>query len=158
MTEQDDFAVWLAGAVLRTDDRDVAALALQDIASQAGELELDAKLDEMRKFNRAGGDFGAEIIGPLLIPILVEAAKQLWAAYLKKIAEKTAGALADVTAKTVKDLIRAAWSSDNVVLTSELEAHIRAAATEQNLPQEELDRLIASLRNPKLGHELAATD
>lgn len=101
---------------------------------------------DMRHFERSGGDFGAEIIGPLLIPVLIEAGKQLWAAYLKDLTGKAASGLADLTANSVKGYLKRHWSRDGDHVAAEYERLLRAAAATHGLSQEQIDELVAAVR------------
>jgi hypothetical protein len=158
MTDDEQFAVWLAGMTLRAADREIAALTLDDLSSQAEQGKgLSAALADMQHFDRSGGDFGAEIIGPLLIPVLIGVGKQLWAAYLKDITGKAASGLADLTAKSAKDYLKRHWSRENAPVVAEYERLLRAAATKQGLGEQQIDELVAAVRGPGMVREVAAT-
>jgi hypothetical protein len=156
MKEDEKFAVWIAGATLRSGDREVDALALDDLVQQAEKTgDLERELAAMRQFDRKGGDFGAEIVGAVVIPILIEAGKQLWAAYLKKLTDKAAGDLADVTAGAVKAFIKRQWAGSGDNARAEYETIIRAEAVKQGLSQAQIDGLVAALQRPGMAHDVA---
>lgn len=152
MKENEKFAVWLAGATLRSGEDEIGALTLDSLEQNSTET-LDDELAKMGKFDRKGGDFGAEIIGPLVIPILIEAGKQLWAAYLKKLTEKAAAGLADATADTVKKLLKSEWTSNDRTV-SEYEILLRAEAAKQGLPEAQTEKLAEALRRPRMAQEI----
>lgn len=156
MKDDDKFAMWLAGATLRSADREIDALTLDDLARQAQHSgDLESELDAMRRFDRRGGDFGAEIIGAVVIPILIEAGKQLWAAYLKKLTDKAAGKLADVTAEEVSAFIKQHWSTPGDDSRASYETILQAEAAKQGLSQSQTEGLIAALNQPRMAHEVA---
>ena len=110
----------------------------------------------MRQFDRKGGDFGAEIIGPLVIPILIEAGKQLWAAYLKKLTEKAGNNLADLTVDGVKTIVRRQWAGPDGSAAEDYEKLLREAASKQGLAQAQTDQLIAAVRGSQKRGEIVA--
>ncbi|MDG4878265.1 hypothetical protein P9273_24630 [Mesorhizobium sp. WSM4935] len=156
MDEQDKFAIWIAASTLRSGNREIDALALDDIAQQVrGSGDLERELAAMRQFDRRGGDFGAEIVGAVVIPILIEAGKQLWAAYLKKLTDKAAGQLADVTADEVKALVRGRWSRVDESARADFETFLRAEAVRQGLSEAQTEGLLAALHQPGMPSEIA---
>ena len=156
MKEDEKFAVWMAGTTLRSGKREIDALALDDLAQQAAETgDLDKELKALSHFDKKGGDFGAEIIGALVIPVLIEAGKQLWAAYLKKISEKAAGALADATVSQATAFVKEHWSGSGESVAAKYEQCLRDAATKQGLSQSQTDALVAAVRDPEMAKSLA---
>jgi hypothetical protein len=154
--EDEKFAVWIAGATLRSGDREVDALALDDPAQQAAKTgDLDKEIKTMGQFDRKGGDFGAEIIGAVVIPILIEAGKQLWASYFKKVSDKAAGALADATASQVTAFVKEHWSGTGDSATAKYEQCLRDAAAKQGLSQPQTEALVKALRSPEMKKEIA---
>lgn len=157
MREEEKFGIWIAGATLRAGQHEIDALALDDLARQAQNSgDLDRQLAEMRRFDRKGGDFGAEIVGAILIPILIEAGKQLWAAYVKKLADKAAGALADATSDGVAELVKRHWHGSTDDAAQEFASIIRDVGARHKLPQAQVDELIAALQSPAMAKELGA--
>jgi hypothetical protein len=75
---------------------------------QAGE-DFAEVLASLQKFERKKGDFGAEIIGTLLVPLLLEALKDVWAGYVKKLSEDPGEATAKFTADRLKSIFRTAF-------------------------------------------------
>jgi hypothetical protein len=156
--EDEKFAVWIAGATLRSGNREVDAITLDTLAQQATKAgDLKRELDAMRQFDRRGGDFGAEIVGAVLIPILIEAGKQLWAAYLKKLTDQAAAGLANLTADVVKAAIKRQWSSPTHNARAEYETIIRREAGKQGLSQAQTDALVAAVHQPEMAHEVASS-
>ncbi|MDA9545315.1 hypothetical protein ACM43_12850 [Bradyrhizobium sp. CCBAU 45321] len=157
MKEGDKFGIWIAGAALRAGARDIDVLTLEDLGKQAETSgDLEQELAAMRQFDKEGGDFGAEIIGAIVIPILIEAGKQLWAAYVKKLTDKAAGALADATTDGVVQLVEHHWTDAPVEAASEFEAIVRAVGARQKLPQAQIDELAAAVRSSAMTKEVSA--
>ncbi|MDI4657526.1 hypothetical protein [Xanthobacter autotrophicus] len=156
MARQDEVALWLATATLKADGQEIAALDTEGLMAdiEAGK-DLDTSLEEMRRFDRKGGDFGAEIIGPLLIPIVVEAAKQLWATYLKELTEQGGKQLAILTIDAVKAAVGRLWS-DKPDLPTRYAALIRAEAERQGLAADQVERLVQTVKSPLLTEEITA--
>lgn len=156
MKDDENFAIWLAAATLRSADREIDALTLDDLARQAQQSgDLERELDAMRRFDRRGGDFGAEIVGAVVIPILIEAGKQLWAAYLKKLTDKATGKLADVTAEEVSAFIKQTWSTNGDDSRASYERILQEEAAKQGLSQSQTDGLIAALNQRRMADEVA---
>ena len=114
---------------------------------------LGAALDDLRSFDRRPGDFGVEFVGPLLLPIVVEAARQLWASYLKGLTDKGGAQLATMTVEAVKGLIKHIWSQEKN-LSSRYAALLRAEAERQGLPTDQIERLVRTVSGPALEEEL----
>jgi hypothetical protein len=158
MQESEQFALWIASATLRAGDQEVAALTLDELAREAGKTgDLEKGLSAMRQFDKRGGDFGAEIIGPLLIPILIEAGKQLWSSYLKKVTDRAAGQMADLTVDGIKAFVRRQWKDSGDSAEVEYEKLLRAAAAKQGLPQAQTDELVATLRLQRVKDEIVVS-
>ena len=156
MKDDEKFAIWLAGAALRSADQEIDALTLDDLARQVEQNgNLESELVEMRRFDRRGGDFGAEIIGAVVVPILIEAGKQLWATYLKKLTDKAAGKLADVTADEVSALIKQTWATPGDDSRASYERILQAEAAKQGLSQSQTEGLIAALNQRRMADEVA---
>lgn len=107
MKEPEQLSAWLAEAMLKSGDENIAALDVLVVAKrlQAGEDFAEA-LASLQKFEQKKGDFGAEIIGTLLVPLLLEALKDFWAGYVKKLSEDAGEATAKFTADRLKSIFR----------------------------------------------------
>ncbi|OAV51472.1 hypothetical protein A6U98_01415 [Rhizobium sp. WYCCWR10014] len=102
MTDSDDVAVWLAAGVLRASDNEIDALNLEAMVADAGPGELDSVVEKARLSEQRGGALGMEIVGAILIPVLIEAARQFWSAYQKEFAEKAGKAAANATLEQLR--------------------------------------------------------
>ena len=149
MDDRDRFAVWVSDAVLRAGEDEFTAEALAALARKAegDATSLDAELAKQTKQEPRAGDIGLEMIGPVLIPILIEFGRALWDAYSKRLAEQGGEALADATLAKVKEFARGTWSGrDSPVPLDEVERQLRQAALRAKLDEEETERLVAGLR------------
>lgn len=92
-----------------------------------------------------------EIVGALLVPILVEAGRQLWTAYVKRLAERAGGDLADLSLSAMKGLAARIWSGQEPsAKLAELEALVRDAARKEGLTPADVETLVAKLHDPKV--------
>lgn len=156
MQRDDEVTLWLAAATLEADGQSIATFELDELKAnvEAGK-PLDDALREMRHFDQKAGDFGAEIIGPLLVPIVVEAAKQLWSGYIKQLAEQGSKQLAELTIDAAKSLLKRVWSREADVSQRYAEL-IRSEATRQKLPPEQVERLVQAVASPAFAKGFAA--
>ncbi len=156
MKNDDEFAAWIAGAVLRSGGEDIQAEVLDDLVEKTGPAgSLETEIEAARKASKRPGDFGAEFIGAMLLPVLIEAGKELWAAYLKKLTEKAGEELAALTVDGVKMLAHRIWSGEEEAVTAaDYEKLLRAAAAKQGLSPDQTDQLVARLRDPELARAL----
>jgi hypothetical protein len=158
MKSEDEFVAWITGAVLRGAGEEIQAIYLEDIVNQAYAGEnLDTVVARSMKLERQPGDFGMEIIGPLLVPVLIEVGKQFWSAYLKNLTEKAADKLADATIAEIKASIRTTWSGAKRHDMSRYFAElIRATGERYGLDPSEIDKLITAIQNESFADELQA--
>lgn len=148
----DSFAGVLTSVVLSVSGDDVQAAVIDDMVERLGtDGDLDRQLERANATGSRSGDFGMEIVGAIVVPVLVEAAKGLWAAYVKKLNEKVAGGLADLSYKQVVKLARWLWSSESGEQASaEFESLLRASATKRGLPPAQIEALIVAARSPEI--------
>src|ERR1700730_14690439 len=107
LLRDDELAVWLGGCALRAADEGIQASVLEALGEEVKSGKgLDEALATVTTFDRRAGDFGAEIIGPLLLPILIEALKAFWNAYAAELQKKAVGTLVDLTVDEVKSIFR----------------------------------------------------
>lgn len=152
MLPEDNFSIIIAQAVLEADNDEIQLAVLNDLTSESSSYgELKEKIDNAKLSGRKAGDFGMEIIGPIIIPVLIEAGKELWKLYIKKLGEKTADKLADSSVSGVKNLIHKIWHKEEKLVTVEdYEALLRKAADKQGLPTEETDKLATAIKEEKM--------
>lgn len=126
---------------------------LDNLVEHVGSATLQERIAEGWTMERRPGDFGMEIVGALLVPILVEAAKQFWASYVKRLSEKAGSDLADLSLTSMKNLAARIWSGKETSANlGELEALVRDIA-QGRLPREQIDGLVAKLRNAKVAEQ-----
>lgn len=156
MKNDDEFAAWIAGAVLRRSGEDIQAEVLDDLVQKTGPADsLETHIEAARTASKRAGDFGAEFIGAMLLPVLIEAGKELWAAYLKKLTENAGEQLAAMTVDGVKTLAHRIWSGEEKAVTAaDYEKLVRVAAAKEGLSSEQTDILVAGLRDPELARAL----
>jgi hypothetical protein len=155
MDQTDELTLWIADGWLRASDEEVEGLVVEDLWDQAKSgTPLADSLAALGSSERQAGDFGMEIAGALLAPLLVELLKEFWSAYVKKLAEKLGSKLADETTGGLKSLFLAALGKSGGDAAADLERRVRQLAHDKRIPQKEADRLLASLRSPRLAEEL----
>lgn len=158
MTNDEEFAALIAGALLKASQNDVQAQLLTELKRKAeASGSLEAELIAAKLTRKRAGDFGAEFIAAALIPILIEAGRQFWAAYSKKVAEGAADALGDLTIEKLKALIARIWSKDEkLVSVDDFSKLVRAAAEKEKLAPDQIDRLIQTIYSDGMRRELGA--
>jgi hypothetical protein len=156
MKNDDEFAAWIAGVVLRSSGEDIQAEVLEDLVHKTGPADsLDKQIEEAWTASKRAGDFGAEFIGAVLLPVLIEAGKELWSVYLKKLTEKAGEQLAAMTIDAVKMLAHRIWSGEEKSVTAaDYEKLLRAAAAKHGLSFHQTEQLVAGLRDPELARAL----
>lgn len=146
MKDVDQFALWLAGATLRGSGHDVDAVTVGELANQVEQTgDLRAELEAMRQFDRRGGDIGLEFVGALIIPILIEAGKQLWTAYAKKLTDEAGSELGQLTTDKIKALVRQRWAAPVEDSRAAFERLLRAEAAKQSLSVAQTEALVNCL-------------
>lgn len=161
METQDEISLWLAEATLISGGQEVSAFVVSDIKDQvAAGGTLDTALQNIQAFDRKPGDFGAEIIGALIVPVVIEAAKQLWASYLKELtqqvnemAQQGGKQLASMTIDSAKALVRRVWT-DEPEISTRYATLVRAEAERQGLPSEQIELLVNAITSPALAERL----
>jgi hypothetical protein len=148
----DAFAGILASAVLDASGEEVQAAVVDDMVERLDrEGDLESQLAQAREVRKEAGDFGAEIAGAVIVPVLIEAAKALWAAYAKKLGEKVGGELADLTYKEVAKIVSWLWSgATRGQAELDFDALIRVSAGKHGLSSEQVEVLIAASRSPEM--------
>jgi hypothetical protein len=146
----DLFAGALTSAVLNARGDDVQAAVIDDMVDRLDtEGDLDKQLERAGSTRSQAGDFGMEIAGAIVIPVLVEAAKALWAAYVKKLSEKAADDLANLSYKQVVKLAHWLWSTESEVSVA-FEPLLRAAAAKRGLLPIQIEALLAAVHSPEM--------
>jgi hypothetical protein len=151
----DEVAVWLAAGVLRSSDQEIEAMSLEAIAADAGEGQLDRAIDEAKKSEQRGGALGMEIAGALIVPVLIEAARQFWAAYQKEFLEKAGKSAADATLAQLKKWFRGASANEKQAATENLAQAIRATGKKRKLKADDIEALVAATAPERLDKALA---
>lgn len=146
----DLFAGILASAALSASGEEVQAAVVDDMVSNlAHDGDLASQIARATPPRKGAGDFGMELAGAILVPVLVEAAKELWAAYLEKLGEKAGGKLADLTYEHAAKLVQWLWSGDEKrQVEDDFEQLLRVAADAQGLSSQQVDALVMAVRSP----------
>ena len=156
---EEALSLWLAGAALRSAGEPIQALVLDEVGHdmEAG-ATLAQALEKVTQSERRPGDFGAEFLGPMLLPILIEGIKAFWNLYLTELQKKAFGELATMTIDAVKAAFRkAVSSSEKEELLDGLEQSLRQVAAAHRLSAEQTARLIALTKSPELEYELGTS-
>ncbi len=155
---QDLFAGILTSALLTASGEEVQSAVVDDMVEVLDrDGDLDSQIARSMEFRKEPGDFGMEIASALLVPVVIEAAKGLWAAYLKKLGEKAGGQLADLTFKQVSKLLQWLWTGEDYAQTqAAFNDCLRVAASQQGLSSEKVEALVAAVSSPELKAALEA--
>ena len=158
MSQRDEFAVWLAGSILETNDDEFGAAALADIGDRVNNGDsLDLALEGASAHDKRAGDFGVEFMAPLLPVLLVEFGRLLWDAYAKGLVEETGKALAKLTVDSVKDLLHRTFSKpeDAPIAPADVEAALRQVGRTAGLNPAQIEKLVETLHTPETVRALA---
>lgn len=156
MKNDEEFSVWLAGAILNAADEEIQDEVLKELVKSTDQFtNLDDVISKNRQATKESGDFGMEIIGSLLIPVLIEAGKQLWSQYVKKLSEKAANQLADYTIDQMKKLTRDILSGDSDLISiNDFELVFRKVAIQEGLESKKIDSMIQAIRSKRMVEKL----
>lgn len=157
-TAIDLFAGALTAAVLSASGEDVQSAVVDDMVERLDrDGDLDTQIARYRVTRKEAGDFGMEIVGALLVPVLIDAAKGLWAAYVKKLSEQAGGQLADLTYKQAAKLLNWLWTGDvRDRVDTDFEGLLKVAASQRGLTPEQIETLVVAVRSPKMREILEA--
>lgn len=150
MTIEEQFSVAITRQVLTDAGEEIQLTVLDEMVTDEQHVSLHKQLEQAKSYKKQAGDFGMEILGPMLISALIEAGKLLWKTYLKKLEEKAAGKLADLTAEHAQNLVNTIWHKPDAPVTkSEYETALRAVAQKNGLTDKQTEQLIAAIRGVK---------
>ena len=157
-TAPDFFAGILTSAVLSASGEEVQAAVVDDMMERIDrDGDLDSQIARSKQQRRGAGDFGMELAGAILVPVLIEAAKGLWAAYLKKLGEKAGGKLADLTYEHAAKLLHWLWlGEEQAQVQADFEKLLRKAGDSQGMSSQQVDALVAAVRSPEMKVALQA--
>jgi hypothetical protein len=158
MDQDDELSLWLAGAWLRASGDEIQSLVVEDVEEQVKQgTSVASAIKSLAESKRQPGDFGMEIAGTLLAPVLIQFLKAFWESYVKKLAEDAGKAVAETTTKGVKAWFMAAihQGQDDKVM-ADLQKGIADLAERGKLSQQEAARLLTGLKSTALYQELAA--
>lgn len=151
----DESTVEISAAVLRAADREIEAIALEALVSDAGVDGLDQAVATAVRSEIRGGAFGMEIVGAILIPVLIDAARQFWQSYSKHLAEKLGSKAAEATASRFKLWFLSAPQDEQRKVADRLALAIRAEGAKRGLDASDIDSLVAATAPEKLRTALA---
>lgn len=158
MTEGDQAAAVLAAAILKTNDRDIEAMTLEAVAENSENEDLDSAVAEASQSDAKAGAFGMEIVGAIVVPILIEAARQFWKAYSEKLIENSGEALADWTIDKFKDRFSKSSSTEQSELRDQLAEKIRAVGKAREMSEADLEAILNAMTSEKLSEALASAE
>jgi len=158
MDQGDELSLWLARGWLQSSGDKIQSLVVEDLQEQAvGGTPVSEALASLAKSKRQPGDFGMEIAGTLLAPVLVEFLKTFWASYLKTLAEDTAKAVATATTQSIKALFVSVLHKDkDGPVTADLRGGIADLVARGKLTHQEAARLLTALNGAELPKALSA--
>ncbi|WP_142781907.1 hypothetical protein [Agrobacterium sp. T29] len=155
MIDADEVSVWLATGVLRSGGHEIEAMSLEAIAADAEEGGLGKALDEAQRSEQRGGALGLEIVGALIVPVLLEAARQFWAAYQKEFTERAGKSAAEATLAQFKKWFGNAAEEEKRVAAEKLAQSIRAVGKQRKLKPLDIEALVAATAPKQLEKALA---
>jgi hypothetical protein len=160
MKNADELTLWLGGALIEASGDPVETAVFEDVAEQSnGGHALDAVLRDIDRPERQAGDFGMEIAGTLMAPVLLGALRHFWSGYIAKLEDKAADNLADATIAGIKKLFaREITGPGKDALTAEIEAQVRSRAAARGIESAEVDKLVSLLRDPNVASRLVRDD
>lgn len=152
ITAPDLFVGILTSAALSASGEEVQSAVVDDMLERLNrDGDLDSQIARSRATRKEAGDFGMEIASALLIPVLIEAAKGLWAAYVKKLGEKAGGQLAELTYNQAAKLVNWLWTGEERDRTEvDFDGLLRAAASRHGLCPEQVEVLVLAVRSPEM--------
>ena len=156
MDQADQLSLWLAGAWLRSSGDGIQSLVVEDVEEQVAQgTPVSEVLASIATAKRQPGDFGMEIAGTLLAPVLIEFLKTFWASYLKKLAEEAGSAAATATTKVIKArFVSALQKGESEPVMQALRSGIVDLAGRSKLSPEEAARLLSAVEGGKVPNEL----
>jgi hypothetical protein len=155
MDQNDELTLWFAHAWLRASGQEVQGILVEDLWDQAASgTPLSESIGALGSSQRQAGDFGMEIAGALLAPVVVELLKEFWSAYVKKLAGDLAGKLADASTSGLRSLFLSALARHDGDAAPDLVKRVHQLAADKKISRRDADRLVAALRSPRLAKEL----
>lgn len=148
MVNSDEVVAWLAAGVLQGGGYGIEAQTLDVLSEDAQSGGLDAAVERATTSERRPGSMGMEFVAPILIPVLVEVARQFWAAYQKKVVEQLATGAADMTVEQVKRWFSRPSAKEAV--SEKLASLILKVGNERGLPKDDVDALVSATRSDQL--------
>jgi hypothetical protein len=150
MKIDDEIGLWLTRGILRSSGENIQVMVLDSLQEEVERgKDLGDVLEQASKPERQPGDFGAEFVVPIILPILIEAAKEFWSAYASEVQKKAAAKLATLTVDAVKDALRSIFRERKTNDASgNLQDAIRRVANERGLDDATTQRLVAVIEAP----------
>jgi len=150
MMDEDDAILVFAAAILRGSDREIEALSLEAMASDAGPGGLDQALTQASRSEIRGGAFGMEIAGAIIVPLLVDVVRQVWNAYSGELVKTIGKSGADLTVAHLKHWFQRAPTQEKLPFSEQLASAIRSAGAERGLSAADIDALVQATAPEKL--------
>jgi hypothetical protein len=156
MTESDHIVSRIAAGILRNGDRELEALKLEDLVDSAGDHSLDDMLREADRTDTRGGAFGLEVAAAIVVPIAIEAAKQLWSTYAKKLLDEVGTHAAKATLAQFKRWLSTPDAQAETAHSGALAAAIRKTGRERGLEPADIEALVGATAPDRLAKALVA--
>jgi hypothetical protein len=158
MKTQDELVLWSAGAWLQVSGFTAQSLVVTDVQDQVEQGKpLDKVLAEVPAPKKHAGDFGIEIVGSLLAPIVIGLLKDFWSGYLKKLSDKAEGDLADATVGKLKSVFAKSLADKNEDAYAILKSDLERLEKENKLTPKQAQSLLETLQSTALVDELASS-
>jgi len=156
--QSEELSLWLSKGWLEASGDEVQAMVVEDLEEQRRQgTPLSEGMAELGRTERRAGDFGMEIAGTLLAPVLVALLKEFWSGYLKELEKEAEGALAKKTVEVAKRWFLNALKSDRNNVPMETLAHkLEELVVAKKLGEEEKVRLLDALSDGGLQRRLEA--
>lgn len=157
MTDSDRAAAMLTSMMLRASDRTIEAMALETIVDDPMITDLESAIVDASQSDVKAGAFGMEVVGVLVVPVLIEAAKQFWSAYSKKLMEKAGEELAGWTVSKFKNWFLQTETNERSEVRDGLIQKVRSVGSERGMSAADIDALVVAMTPDRLSEALAAT-
>jgi hypothetical protein len=155
MDNHGEVVIWLAVGVLRGGNYEIEALSLEALATDLGHNGLGRALEVEKTSEQRAGAFGMELLGAVIVPVVVEAARQFWVTYQTELSKKLGEAAADLTFAKLKKWFNTALSEEQKEVSQKLADTIRKVGKERQLRQEDIDALVVAAIPETLSQQLS---
>lgn len=152
MAPEEALTFWLGRNLLQSTGSVTQELVLDEIEAEVNDgTPFNVAVAAVSTHSARPGDFGVEIASSMLAVMLVEALRTFWSAYLAKLQDKMVGQLADLTLERAKRLfVGELKGRDQNEIVGRIETALREEAARRELAADQVEALVAVLRDPKV--------